>query len=219
MIKARKIETNEGIQGGPTVETYNLFSRNMRDKGWDNIDSILKAGITEGDVLEIGPGPGYMGLEWLKQSAGSSLTGCEISPDMIEMAMRNAKEYGLDEDTRYVQGNCMDMPFDNETFDGVFSNGSLHEWEEPVKAFNEICRVLKPGGAFCITDMRRDASSFLKWIFYLFAKPREIRPGYLSSFDASYTAGEINELLSKSEIKNFSVEKDFFGLCIMGSKK
>jgi ubiquinone/menaquinone biosynthesis C-methylase UbiE len=218
MVKPRIIETNEGIQGEPTVEVYDQFARIMRDKGWNNVDSILKSGITKGNVLEIGPGPGYIGLEWLKHTSDSTLTGCEISRDMIKLAEKNAREYGFEARTSYVEGNCMQMPLNNEAFDAVLSNGSMHEWEEPVRVFNEIFRVLKAGGLYCITDMRRDVNPFIKWAIYLSARPKEIRPGFLTSLNASYTVNEIQYLLNKSELKNAAVTKEFFGLCISGKK-
>lgn len=218
MIRQRIIETNEGIQGELTVEIFNRFARNMRDKGWDNSQSILNAGITQGAALEIGPGPGYVGLEWLKYTAGTTLTGCEISRDMIRQAEINAAGYGLQGRVCYVQGNAMDMPFEAGRFDAVFSNGSLHEWEDPVKVFDEIARVLKPGGQYCITDMRRDVSPVVSRMIYHMTKPREIRPGFLTSLNASYTADEIRSVLERSSLNAAIVRSEFFGLCISGQK-
>jgi ubiquinone/menaquinone biosynthesis C-methylase UbiE len=218
MVKPRVIETNEGIQGELTVEIFDRFARGMRDKGWNNVDSFIKTGITKGSVLEIGPGPGYVGLEWLKRCPESTLTGCEISREMIKMAQKNAKEYGFEEKTDYVEGNCMHIPFPDNSFDAVFSNGSLHEWEQPVKVFDEIHRVLKPGGHFCITDMRRDVNPLIKWMIYHSTKPKAIRPGFLTSLYAAYTVPEMRELLHRSALKNAEVNPEFFGLCISGVK-
>lgn len=219
MVKTRVIETNEGIQGELTVEIFDKFARGMRDKGWNNVDSFFKAGITKGNVLEIGPGPGYIGLEWLKRCPDSTLTGCEISREMIKMAQKNAAEYGFETKTSYVEGNCMQMPFPDNSFDAVFSNGSMHEWEEPVKVFAEIHRVLKPSGRFCITDMRRDVNPLIKWLIYHSTKPKEIRPGFLTSLNASYTVSEMSALLERSELKNAEVKSDFFGLRISGTSR
>lgn len=218
MVKKRVIETNEGIQGELTVEIFDRFARAMRDKGWNNVDSFVNAGITKGNVLEIGPGPGYIGLEWLKRFPDSSLTGCEISPEMIKLANKNARDYGFELKTNYLEGNCMKMPLQDSSFDAVFSNGSLHEWEDPIKAFNEISRVLKPEGLYCITDMRRDVNPFIKWMIYSSTKPKEIRPGFSTSLNASYTVNEITDILNQSVLKDFKVSKEFFGLCISGRK-
>jgi ubiquinone/menaquinone biosynthesis C-methylase UbiE len=100
----------------------------------------------------------------------------------------------------------------------VISEGSLHEWEQPAKAFAEILRVLKPGGAFCVTDLRRDISPILGFLVSLTAKPREIRPGFFTSLHASYTVGEIAEILERAGIKGCAVSKDFMGLTVAGRK-
>jgi ubiquinone/menaquinone biosynthesis C-methylase UbiE len=218
MTKQRIVETNEGIQNELTVEIFDSFARGMRDKGWDNADNFLKAGITGGNVLEIGPGPGYVGLEWLKKAPDATLTGCEISPAMIQIAEKNAKDYGFSDRAAYVRGNGMEMPFPDNTFDAVFSNGSLHEWEDPVRVFNEIERVLRPGGLFCIADLRRDVNPLIKWLIYFSTKPKEIRPGFITSLNAAYTQQELKNLFSQSALKSASVQKEYFGLCAAGKK-
>ena len=218
MLKQRVPETDEGIQDAITVEIFDRFSRSMRDRGLHNVKTFLRLGIGGERILEVGPGPGYVGLEVLKASPASALTGCEISPEMIRLAQKNAGDYGFAERTEYVEGNGMQMPFPNATFDAVFSNGSMHEWEDPVLVFNEIHRVLKPGGAFCVSDMRRDVNSALKWLAYATAKPREIRPGFLTSLYAAYTLEEMREILSRSALRYGTVDKDVFGLTVSGRK-
>ncbi len=217
MVKQRIIETNEGIQSEITVEIFDRFSKNMRDKGWNNVDFFIESGVANGDILEIGPGPGYVGLEWLKKTKGTTVTGCEISPAMIRMAEKNAGIYGLTARARYVEGNGMDLPFLDKSFDAVISNGSLHEWEDPRRVFGEIARVLKPGGVYCISDMRRDVSPLITWPIYLTTKPKDIRPGFISSLNAAYTLPELQNILSETALKDAHVKKDFFGLSISGT--
>ena len=216
MLKPRVIETNEGIQNELTAQVFDAFAKTMRDKGWNGVDSMLQSGISSGNILEIGPGPGYIGLELLKKLSGAALTGCEISPAMIKIAEKNAASYSVD--AKYVQGNAISMPFEDSSFDAVISNGSLHEWEDPKRVFNEIYRVLRHGGRYCVTDLRRDVGWLKRSIVYHSTNPKEMRPGLLSSLNASYTEGEILEILSGSSLKNASVKKEFFGLCISGEK-
>lgn len=216
MIKTRVIETNEGIQNEVTAETFDVFARNMRDKSWNGVDGMIASGIRGGDVLEVGPGPGYVGLELAKKLHPSSLTGCEISPAMLRFAEKNAAEYAIP--ARYVLGNCMEMPFEDESFNTVISNGSLHEWENPIRAFNEIYRVLRSGGRYCITDLRRDVNRLKKAMIYISTQPKEMRPGLITSLNAAYTVSEITELLRHSNLHGATVTSDFFGLCIAGEK-
>ena len=143
MTKTRIPETDHGIQGEITVAQYDQMQRSLRDRGWIETSSLLKYGIVNGQALEIGPGPGYLGLEWLKQTKDTCLVGLDISPDMQSLAQRNAQIYGLIDRTEYRLGNCDQIPIDDNTFDAVFTSGSLHEWANPCGAFDEIWRVLK----------------------------------------------------------------------------
>ncbi|MDF2886285.1 MAG: putative methyltransferase [Lacrimispora sp.] len=216
MTAARIVETNEGIQNEVTAEIFDEFAKGMRDKGWNGVSEMISSGIHGGDILEIGPGPGYVGLELAKRVNPRTLTGCEISPSMIRIAEKNAREYGIA--ANYVQGNGMSMPFSDAVFDCVISNGSMHEWESPIEVFNEIYRVLRQGGRYCVTDLRRDIGILKRNMVYFSTKPKEIRPGFLTSLGASYTLEEMQELLSRSKLCGGTVKKDFMGLCITGEK-
>jgi ubiquinone/menaquinone biosynthesis C-methylase UbiE len=218
VVKPRIIETDQGIQGQFNVETYDSMMRRMRDKGWIETNLVLKAGITQGLALEVGPGPGYLGLEWLKKTERTKLKALEISPDMITIAERNAKEYGLQDRATYVKGDAREMPFDDNTFDAAFTNGSLHEWSQPKKVLNEVHRVLKPRGRYLISDLRRDMNPIMKWLMWVFTKPKEIRPGLVSSINASYTPEEIRAMLDESDLTRATVRTVLVGLVVTGVK-
>ena len=218
MVKSRVVETEEGIQGEFDVQQYDQMMRRMRDKGWLETKEILNAGIVQGLALEVGPGPGYLGLEWVKNTQETSLKGLEISPEMISIAERNAREYGLEFRVQYVKGDALEMLFDDDTFDAVFTNGSLHEWANPVKVFDEIHRVLKPGRKYCISDLRRDMNPLVKWFMKAVTKPKEIRPGLTSSLNAAYTVPELNAILRESRLQGGTAKQNLMGLVITGQK-
>ena len=218
MVRPRIVETDEGIQDEFDVRTYNSMMRGLRDKGWMETDHIITSGVTYGLALEIGPGPGYLGLEWLKKTESTMLLAVEISPEMTKIAERNAREYGLEGRVKYVKGDAHQIPFEDNTFDGVFTNGSLHEWSQPIRVFDEVYRVLKPGAKYFISDMRRDMNPFVKQFMKLMVKPKEIRPGFVSSINASYTTDEIRSVLDQSNLKESVVAKTFMGLEITGVK-
>jgi ubiquinone/menaquinone biosynthesis C-methylase UbiE len=218
MVKARIKETDHGITGEFTVEIYNVFQRNFRDKGILATDRIIKSGISRGHALEIGPGPGYLGLEWLRKTHDTKLTGVEISNDMINISERNTRDYGLEERTSYVAGDAGDIPFPDKHFDAVFTNGSLHEWSDPVRVFREIHRVLVPGGRFFVSDLRRDVSPPVRWFMYAMTQPEQIRPGFLTSVRAAYIKSEIRELIRSVSFREIVVSQNLFGLLITGAK-
>ena len=218
MTKQRVPETDSGIQGEFIVDMYDQMQRKLRDRGWIETKEVLQSGITGGHALEVGHGPGYLGLEWLKSTSGTSLTGLDISPDMKALAERNAEKYGLSARVDYHLGNAASLPFEDGAFDAVFTNGSLHEWENPVSVLNEIWRVLKSGGKFCISDLRRDMNGLLRAFMWLSTQPAAIRPGLLTSINAAYTPDELEAMLKQTSMKAAHVGSNLMGITITGEK-
>jgi ubiquinone/menaquinone biosynthesis C-methylase UbiE len=194
------------------------MQRSLRDKGWIETKQILQAGINSGLALEIGPGPGYVGLEWLKKTEGTHLKALEISEAMIALAQHNSAEYGFLDRVEYVKGDAQRMPFKDNYFDAVFSNGSLHEWAHPEDILNEIARVLKPKGKYYISDLRRDINILAKWFLWLMCQPKNMRPGLMTSINAAYLATEIETMLAKTRLEGWYVKNEMLGIVITGQK-
>ncbi|MBN2734869.1 MAG: class I SAM-dependent methyltransferase [Methanomicrobiaceae archaeon] len=218
-MKERICETDDGIQSAEIVSDFNLMQRSLRDKNLLSTNDIIKSGINFGCGLEIGPGPGYLGLEWLSKTLDTELFGLEISPAMISTARENSVEYGLSERVSYCCGNALDMPFSDNSLDFVFSNGSMHEWEDLKSVFSEIYRVLKPEGRFFISDLKRNISFFILFLMKITVNKKSLKEGLITSVNASYTKEEIAGILSGTDFKgDFFVSEDLFGLNISGKK-
>jgi ubiquinone/menaquinone biosynthesis C-methylase UbiE len=219
MTKARVAETDSGIQGQFNVGIYDQMQRKFRDRGWIQTPELLRRGILHGCALEVGPGPGYLGLEWLSRTDGTTLKGLDISPDMVALAARNAEEYGLSERAEYVPTSGDRFPFDDNSFDAVFTNGSLHEWSSPKAIFNEIWRTLKPGGRVFVSDLRRDMLAPIRWFLWIGTHPREIRPGLTTSINASYTPAELSQLIAGTPLHNCEIVANMIGVGLFAIKQ
>jgi len=218
MVRERVVETMEGIQDAFAVEAYDRWMRRMRRRGWIETSEVLKAGIGSGTALEISPGPGYLGLDWLSKTEGTRLVGLDISEEMLKRSQTNAVAEDLADRSEYVRGDACSMPFEAERFDAVFANGGLHEWRDPIAVFDEIARVLKPGGRYCITDLRRDANRMLIGTMKLLTHGRAMRDGFASSVRAAYTPDEAKQLTARSSLPEPEVRGNSIGLSIVGAK-
>jgi len=216
--KDRIPERDFGITGDLEPPAYDEMLRFVRDGGWMPTKHILKD-IQHGSVLEVGPGPGYLGLEWLKATSGTCLVGYDISEDMLAIAGRNATEYSLASRVRYTRGDVRKMPFADSTFDAVFSNDSLHEWAYPEAALSEIWRVLKPGGRLHVSDLRRDMGIPLKVLIWVLCKPKSMRSGWITSIDASYTQREMRRMIGSSHIEDGVVDQDAMRFYVRARKR
>ena len=98
-------------------------------------------------VLEIGPGPGWAGIDLLKKRKDLSLDGLEASADMVRVATKNAEDEGLSNRVQYFQGIGEEMTIlPDNYYDLIISRDSLHHWDYPEQVFLEILRVLKKDG-------------------------------------------------------------------------
>lgn len=95
-------------------------------------------------VLEIGPGAG--GHSALFATYGAHMTSIDVTQ---ERALATQKKFDLLGDGttgNAAQGDAENLPFADETFDIVYSNGVLHHTRDTEKAIDEAHRVLRRGG-------------------------------------------------------------------------
>jgi len=99
--------------------------------------------VKNGDsILEVAPGPGFLSIELAKMGS-FNIYGLDISKDFVDIAKKNAKENGVT--VNFQQGNVSRMPFSEDMFDFVICTAAFKNFKDPIKALNEIKRVLKPG--------------------------------------------------------------------------
>ena len=104
-------------------------------------------------VLDIGSGAGMDSLiAALQVGPEGSVTGIDMTPEMIEKARKGAAELGLNNVT-FVEGEAEHLPFDDASFDFVISNSVIDLIPDKDAVFGEIHRVLLPGGRIQIADV------------------------------------------------------------------
>jgi ubiquinone/menaquinone biosynthesis C-methylase UbiE len=220
MAKARISQADQWRASKEAAIANDLHMQNQRDNGRLQTESILRSRIDLGHALEIGTGPGHEGLEWLMKTEDTTLAGMDISRDMVALAKKNALLCGLEDRAEYRVGDPHHIPYARESFDAVFSIGSWHEWSLPNAVFDEINRVLRPGGKYFICDLRRDMNPLTKCFNYLcrLGLQKEMRRAYLSSVDASYTLHEARLQLAGANLEGWNAEQTSQNIIIHGRK-
>jgi len=125
------------------------------------------------DVLEIGVGMGADHVEWAR-SRPRSLAGVDLTPRAVDHTGRRLALYGLESDLRVADAEA--LPFDDDSFDLVYSWGVLHHSPDTPRAFREVHRVLRPGGTARIMIYHKYAPvGYMLWARYALLRGRPWR--------------------------------------------
>ena len=165
-------------------------------------------------VLEVAPGPGYLSIELAR--LGLQVTGLDISHTFVAIAKDNARRAGVQID--FQQGDAANLSFEADSFDLIACQAAFKNFSEPLRALNEMHRVLRPGATAVIQDLSKDASNA--------DIDHEVSAMKLSRFNSlatrlvletilrrrAYTAVQFERLVSESAFRTCAVSKAGIGL-------
>ncbi len=123
-------------------------------------------------LLEIGVGGGVDHLQWAR--AGAECYGVDLTQNAIEITGSRLRAYSLHSNLRRVDAE--ELPFDENTFDIVYSWGVIHHSSDPTRLIAEIHRVLRPGGTFIgMMYHRHSLKVITAWIYWALLRGRPWR--------------------------------------------
>ncbi|MGD2078141.1 MAG: methyltransferase domain-containing protein [Chloroflexota bacterium] len=208
---ARRIAGHEEIEDPVVAQSF------ARIASWPQMQLLRRIVIGramaltgEGLAADIGCGPGHLVIELAQRAPGLHLTGVDLADGMLAQATANARQAGLAGQVDFRKGDARRLPFEDGSLDLVLSTLSLHHWRQPLAVMDEIARVLRPGGAYLIFDLRRDivppAYTFL-WFATRVVVPGSLRQinEPLASCHAAYNLAEAAELARNSSLTGWRV--------------
>ncbi len=115
------------------------------------------------DVLEIGGGMGTDLAQFA--SHGARVTDVDLAAGHLQLAQENFCVRGLQ--GRFVHHDAESLPFDDGSFDVVYSNGVLHHTPNTNAAIAEIFRVLRPAGRVIVMLYAEDSLHYWRKLVWL----------------------------------------------------
>jgi len=195
-----KVFHPEAIPWPGTVFYNAISSTNIFQRNYELVAEHISDYGSEGSVLDIGTGPGWLLVKLRQKSPFLRLTGLDTSPSMVAKARKNIVGAGFSREIKVEEGDVSHIPFDADTFDTVVSTGSIHHWKDPVAGLNDIYRVLKPGGYALIYDIVSDTpKSVLKETAREFGRLRMVLL-WLHAFEEPFYSYEDLGLLAQSSL-------------------
>jgi len=179
-------------------------------------------------VLDIATGTGDLAI-LMTQTKAEKIIGLDISAGMLEVGKKKVAEKNLSNIIELVLGDSENMPFEDNYFDAITVSFGVRNFENLEKGFQEILRVLKPGGVFVILETSVPdkfpykqgyhfySKNILPLIGKLFSKDNDAY-GYLSESAAAFPYGEaLNNILRKTGFIDVVAMPQTFGVATIYS--
>jgi ubiquinone/menaquinone biosynthesis C-methylase UbiE len=176
-----------------------------------------KFNITTGQCIDLGSGSAALSIA-LARITDLKIHALDASKHSFKFAEKNIKEQGFEDQITPITGRAENIPFEDNTTDLIISRGSIFFWDDLKMAFNEIFRVLKPGGqtyiggGFGSTELKKN-------IFEEMAKKDD---GFAKKSKARFSPENMERIknaIDQSDIQDYEIYKGDKGFWIHITKE
>ena len=153
----------------------------------------------DGIGIDLGGGPGTLIVELCKRTRMHWINA-DINPNYFVNFYRQAEEHGVGHQVSALFADAHSLPFRDNYADIIVSRGSYHLWEDKVRAFSEIYRVLKPGAVAYI------GRGFSRKLPVETAKKIRAKQGKKMKYDVDIKANELYNIMNELGIKDYRID-------------
>lgn len=210
--------------------TYDLLNHRLSwdiDKSWRKKAIMQLLPFQPQSLLDIATGTGDFAILSAQMLRPQTLIGADISEGMMEIGRQKVKQKGLDSIISFQKEDCMNMSFQDNSFDAVTAAFGIRNFKDLDTCLKEIYRVLKQGGHLSIVELSHPIAFPMKQLFTVYS--HTILPIYaklVSKDDSAYKyltktieafpQGEVMvEILKKVGFKDVQFKRLTFGVCTM----
>ncbi len=145
------------------------------------VGELLKPVVTLNEVkgnlsggvffLDVATGTGDCAIEILRQGGEKKrVIGIDFTPEMIYAGRKKIESEGLSDSITLLETNAMDLPFDDNYFDGAISAFGVRNFSDINKGIREMRRVIKENGKVVILEFTNPSNKIFKKIYHLYFK-------------------------------------------------
>ena len=210
--------------------TYDKLNHRLSwdiDKGWRRKAIRQLEPFAPKTLLDIATGTGDFAILAAKMLHPEKLIGADISEGMMEIGRQKVKQEGLDCVVSFEKEDCLNLSYEDGTFDAVTAAFGIRNFADLDKGLREMQRVLKKGGHLSIVELTTPVSFPMKQLFRIYS--HTVLPvygrliskdtsayGYLTKTIEAFPQGErMVEILKKAGFAEASFRRLTFGICTM----
>ncbi|MFF2482157.1 demethylmenaquinone methyltransferase [Paenibacillus sp. NPDC058071] len=152
----------------PKYDLMNDLISFRRHKAWRKF-TMRKMNVQRGETaLDLCCGTCDWTIALAQASGTGAVTGLDFSQNMLDVGAQKIKETGLDKQITLVQGNAMELPFEDNSFDYVTIGFGLRNVPDYLQVVKEMERVVKPGGKVVCLELSRPSWQPFKFFYNLY---------------------------------------------------
>ncbi|MGN1173055.1 MAG: bifunctional demethylmenaquinone methyltransferase/2-methoxy-6-polyprenyl-1,4-benzoquinol methylase UbiE [Muribaculaceae bacterium] len=207
---------------------YDFMNRAMTfgiDKLWRRKAVKMIANYAPKHILDIATGTADLAIRLAQSLKPSSVVGVDLSQQMLEIGRKKVAEAGLSDVITLSQADCMALPFDDDVFDCITVAYGVRNFEHLLQGYEEMHRVMKPGGVLCVIELSTPTSPLVKPFYKAYTKwiipaagrvvSKDVRAySYLPESIAAVPQGEkMLGLMRQAGFSDCRLESLTFGTC------
>lgn len=120
--------------------------------------------------IDLGCGTGDISLEIVRQEPASRVVGIDPSEGMLAIGRDKVHAVGLDDGISLVQGDVLDLRYDDNSFDGAITSFCIRNVTDRKRALSEIRRVVRPGGRLVILELTEPQGFLMRPLFRFYSR-------------------------------------------------
>ncbi|SFE91387.1 demethylmenaquinone methyltransferase / 2-methoxy-6-polyprenyl-1,4-benzoquinol methylase [Paenibacillus algorifonticola] len=152
----------------PKYDLMNDLLSFRRHKAWRKF-TMRKMNVQRGQTaLDLCCGTCDWTISLAQASESGAISGLDFSQNMLNVGQQKVKQLSLDKQITLVQGNAMQLPYEDNSFDYVTIGFGLRNVPDYLQVLKEMRRVVKPGGQVVCLELSKPGWQPFKALYYLY---------------------------------------------------
>jgi demethylmenaquinone methyltransferase/2-methoxy-6-polyprenyl-1,4-benzoquinol methylase len=207
---------------------YDFMNRAMTlgiDIWWRQLAVKRLKRLKPATILDVATGTGDFAIQLNDSLQPQHITGIDLSEGMLAEARRKVKKKGLEDVITFKQDDCMALHMDDATVNAVTVAFGVRNFEHLQQGYQEMARVLKPGGMLCVLELSTPTNPLIRWFYDLYTLHiipwlGSLKSGeksayrYLPESIAAVPQGDdMLQLMRNAGLKNATFKRLTLGVC------
>lgn len=153
----------------PKYDFLNRLLSMRRDVGWRRFAAQRTGVAAGGSVLDVATGTGDLAFDLAAVTGPEGrVVGLDFTEEMLVRAREKADKLGLADVCEFVQGNALDLPFDDDEFDAATIAFGLRNVVDRERCLSEMRRVVRPGGRVLVLEFSQPVWPVFRQLYLLY---------------------------------------------------